>query len=203
MKINSKFRIQRLKGGFTLIEIIVVVAIIGILATVVIMSYGGAVAKSNYTKTEADLTSIYKAVTFYNSQYMDYPDESGGKINNANFSKFLASWPTPPCKNYSYYYKNDYNSDNSVGVYFRYENYSFPVNVYYINIKNLQPCQGLSCPGYGMVASSKRFIVSAIAAPATNNTMNTVAETSSSNLPILINNVNTQAFKCNVYNNFL
>jgi general secretion pathway protein G len=63
-KVSS--RTQR-GGGFTLLELIVVITIIGILSSIVVMSTRGAGPKARKTKAMADMRSIHSvAVALYN-----------------------------------------------------------------------------------------------------------------------------------------
>lgn len=68
------------RGGFTLIEMLVVVAIIGLLSSVVVVGVGGARQKARDTKRVADIRSIETYLEIkYTTEYPDigttYPDE--------------------------------------------------------------------------------------------------------------------------------
>lgn len=52
----------KLKRGFTLIEILVVISILGIMAGLLLASYGNAQAKSRDSKRKTDLDTIKKAL---------------------------------------------------------------------------------------------------------------------------------------------
>lgn len=51
--------------GFTLVEILVVIAIIGILASIVLVSMGGARAKARDAKRQSDIRQIVAAMEMY------------------------------------------------------------------------------------------------------------------------------------------
>jgi len=73
---NRKNRIIR--TGFTLVEVMAVLIIIGLLATVVATRVVGNIDKARVTKTKADLRSLHHLV---NQFYMDtgrYPTEDEG-----------------------------------------------------------------------------------------------------------------------------
>ena len=96
------------KRAFTLVELLVVIAIIGILATVVMMNVTGAQSKSRYAKVISDMVSISKAVDLYQTQNNNvYPNDVNPNVVPSGLSDYLATWPTPPCgANYQYDYEN-------------------------------------------------------------------------------------------------
>src|SRR5260370_7788150 len=57
------------QDGFTLIEIMVVILILGLLATIVVQSLRGAADKAKRTKAQADLAEIKTALDRY---YLDH-----------------------------------------------------------------------------------------------------------------------------------
>lgn len=56
------------QAGFTLIEIMTVILIIGILAAIVLMNFGDVIRRSSEKTTMADLNSIRKALSVYASE---------------------------------------------------------------------------------------------------------------------------------------
>lgn len=67
-------RIINHKLGFTLIEILVVIAIIGILFTIGLTSYLTAQKQTRDTRRKTDLLAIQQALETYRSEYGAYPD---------------------------------------------------------------------------------------------------------------------------------
>lgn len=53
---------KNMRNGFTLVELIVVIAIIGILATVGVSSYSNVLSKSKMTKAQEDINELVKAL---------------------------------------------------------------------------------------------------------------------------------------------
>jgi prepilin-type N-terminal cleavage/methylation domain-containing protein len=51
-----------IKRGFTVIELLIVIVVIGILATVTFNSFAGMQAKAITAKRDADLTTYFKAI---------------------------------------------------------------------------------------------------------------------------------------------
>ncbi|HEX4025140.1 MAG TPA: type II secretion system major pseudopilin GspG [Steroidobacteraceae bacterium] len=64
--------------GFTLIEIMVVVIIIGLLAAVVVPQVMGNVDKARVTKTKSDIRTIETALTMYKLDNFTYPTAEEG-----------------------------------------------------------------------------------------------------------------------------
>ena len=65
---------HRRNAGFTLIEIMVVVLIIGMLATLVGPNVMRALGKSNVTKCKADISALPQAVKMYKIDNRRFPD---------------------------------------------------------------------------------------------------------------------------------
>jgi general secretion pathway protein G len=61
-------------GGFTLLELIVVITIIGILGTLVVVRVSGWVGRAQEMKIKNDLQAIVQAAEHYKLQYSTYPD---------------------------------------------------------------------------------------------------------------------------------
>jgi general secretion pathway protein G len=114
-------RRRKLEEGFTLIEIMVVILILGLLATIVVQSLRGATDKAKRTKAEADISELKTALDRY---YLDngyYPttDQSlqalvsqptSGRVP-ANYEEggYIERVPLDPWGN-PYFYQSDGNS---------------------------------------------------------------------------------------------
>lgn len=64
----SKFRTQNSKQGFTLIELMVAIAIVAILATIGIVAFGEIQKSARDSKRKSDLEDIRKALYLYKSK---------------------------------------------------------------------------------------------------------------------------------------
>jgi general secretion pathway protein G len=63
----------RRKAGFTLIEVLLVVAILGILATVVVVNFAGQQEGAKIKATRASISSVATAVSMYEVQLGKFP----------------------------------------------------------------------------------------------------------------------------------
>jgi prepilin-type N-terminal cleavage/methylation domain-containing protein len=64
----------RKSEGFTLLELLIVVVIIGVLAAIAIPAYNGYINKAQRTSAQATLDTIRKTLESYYVDYQEYPD---------------------------------------------------------------------------------------------------------------------------------
>jgi general secretion pathway protein G len=69
---------NRANRGFTIIEVMAVIVILGILAGVVAISVVGKIDKARVTATKASLKMMHNAVTQFKLDTGRYPSEEGG-----------------------------------------------------------------------------------------------------------------------------
>jgi len=108
-------------GGFTLVELLLVIAILGILASAVLVSLNGIRAQARDARRASDVKTLHDALALYQIDNARYPiaiDEI--KIDGTNdalslalkFYKVMGSVPTDPINTdqggvlYYYYYKS-------------------------------------------------------------------------------------------------
>ncbi len=98
------------KKGFTLLELLIVIAIIGTLSTLIFPNFMVARQKARDTKRQTDLKSIQTALDLYYSICnFKYPTTvvSGGSIKcttSTPQSTLMATVPTDPINNTTYKY---------------------------------------------------------------------------------------------------
>src|SRR5262249_60754725 len=89
-------------GGCTLIELMIVVAIIGVLVAIAVPLYANVTARSRIAKAQADIRSLVTAVSMFQSHMSTYPVALAAltavATNPAGFTAgpFLGPIPPPP-----------------------------------------------------------------------------------------------------------
>ena len=78
--------------GFATLEIIMVVVIIGILATIAVPNFSNVTEKANTAKIQSDLTTIDSAIQMYYMENGKYPT----KVSELTDAGYLMDTPTPP-----------------------------------------------------------------------------------------------------------
>ncbi len=90
------------ESGFTLVELMVVIVIIGLLATVVIINVMPATNRAATTKARADIATLEQAVDMYRLDHLRYPTEQEG-LQALVAGNYIRRLPADPWRNpYSY-----------------------------------------------------------------------------------------------------
>ena len=79
--------------GFTLIELMIVIAIIGILAAIVIPIYSNMQARARVAKAQSDLRGLYSALVAFGAQCGDVPNTANPAITSASPLTWAAVGP--------------------------------------------------------------------------------------------------------------
>ena len=109
-------------NGYTLMEIMLVVAIIAVIAGGVIVKMTGALDVAKIQRSEQDINNIYSALKLYEARNYQMPDQSQGLealvsppttgSKPANWTKLMDSVPIDPW-NTPYQYRNPGKQDPS------------------------------------------------------------------------------------------
>lgn len=78
--------------GFATLEVILVIVILGILATVAVPRFNDVITKAHTAKIQSDLTTIDTAIQIYYMEKGNYPADIPALVT----AKYLMDTPTPP-----------------------------------------------------------------------------------------------------------
>ena len=105
--------------GFTIVELLIVIVIIGILAAIVIVAYNGVSARANDTKRITDMKNVKTAIESYYAENGSLPNTNYPNLSNYLVPKYLKALPvdsvnaTVNGKTYAYYYTRGYKKSGS------------------------------------------------------------------------------------------
>jgi len=167
--------------AFTLMEILVVIALLGIMATLVMNSFLSTLNKGLDSRRKQDLSQIAHALELYNSEYSVYPTAQandsahtlpwGGSLNGINFTDplietkvFMKQLPTDPADSDNIYYFYESGQDSVSG-----ENYfklfSCLNNTQDSDYKKYRQSCGLDCQNCHYAISSPNSTLNADITP--------------------------------------
>lgn len=75
-------RVIHRDSGFTIVELLIVIVVIGILAAIVVVAYNGVQTRAKLSKTSQDLAQVNKKILAYQAQNGSYPATTTGTIGS-------------------------------------------------------------------------------------------------------------------------
>jgi prepilin-type N-terminal cleavage/methylation domain-containing protein len=76
---------SRSSGGFTIVELLIVIVVIGILAAITIVAYNGIQTKARNTQTISVINTYQKALLLYGAEQGSYPSVTTGVCLGAGY----------------------------------------------------------------------------------------------------------------------
>jgi len=118
--------------GFTIVELLIVIVVIGILAAITIVAYNGIQSRARDSVRALDIKQVQKAVELYYVDNGIYPslgtDNVGYNLSSlagALVPKYLAKLPTDPLGVNGYQYVRGGVAQTSYGILISFESKSF------------------------------------------------------------------------------
>ena len=70
-------------GGFTIVELLIVIVVIGILAAITVVAYNGVQSKASSTKLDSSVKTYVTGIELYKAQNGTYPNTGSGCLGTA------------------------------------------------------------------------------------------------------------------------
>lgn len=74
-------------SGFTIVELLIVIVVIGVLAAITVVAYGNISSRATISSINANLAQVNKAIQGHNSTYGSYPSTSGTWVAQSDGNK--------------------------------------------------------------------------------------------------------------------
>lgn len=100
--------------GFTIVELLIVVVIIGILAAIVVVAYNGITSQANDSAVESDLATIAKKLEIYKVENGSYPAHNTTELEAADMKATKSVYMD---RNNLYYCRSTDGQHYSIGAY--------------------------------------------------------------------------------------
>lgn len=126
------------KNGFTIVELLIVIVVIGILAAITIVAFNGVQNRANDSRRFSDIQSIQEAIEAYKIANGNYPAVTGanqdsswyetsyvtGSFLNPLVGSTVSKVPVDPINNSTYFYRyylystGEYGCSSSRGAFY-------------------------------------------------------------------------------------
>jgi len=106
------------RRGFTIVELLIVIVVIGILATITIVAYNGIQDRAKYAREQSDMSSLNRLIQMYYATNGQYPNTNGSFVGWSQAANFIPGivptyapripqMPSDPASQNSYLYDSD------------------------------------------------------------------------------------------------
>lgn len=109
--------------GFTIVELLIVIVVIGILAAITIVAYNGIQARANDARRDSEIKQLKTALAIYKSDTGLYPDACGSgsgcladNLATALVPEYLKAIPKDPNPATPYSYVRATSSNDAYGI---------------------------------------------------------------------------------------
>lgn len=99
------------QSGFTIVELLIVIVVIGILAAITIVAYNGIQTRARNAERTTEIAAVQKALEMYRIDNSVYPTNDGSysfaPLASALVPKYMSAIPTDPISTTPYNYVTD------------------------------------------------------------------------------------------------
>lgn len=88
---HSSFSDRQNQRGFTIVELLIVIVVIGILAAITIVAYNGIQQRARDARVDAALTQVKSTIEMYKIDNGSYPNVCGGADIGCSFSSLSSA----------------------------------------------------------------------------------------------------------------
>lgn len=78
--------------GFTIVELLIVIVVIAILATITIVAFNGVQDRAHYSAMQQDFAKLHKALEMYKVDHGEYPDSDDCEAEGGTVASYENEW---------------------------------------------------------------------------------------------------------------